>query len=81
MKVTAPNLKALDIIDEIVSEPLGGAHRNHAEAATNLERYFVSALRQLRRLSVNDLLTARYDRWRRMGKVAHASEAVPAGKQ
>ena len=73
MKVTARDLKALDIIDDIIPEPLGGAHRNPAEAATNLERYLVRALRELKRLPTDELLQRRYARWRRMGKVLHGS--------
>ena len=69
LKVTAKHLKRLDVIDEIIPEPLGGAHRNPAEAAANLERYIVSALRRLRRIDTDELLTRRYDRWRRVGKV------------
>ncbi len=69
LKVTAKHLKRLDVIDEIIPEPLGGAHRNPAEAAANLERYIVSALRRLRRIDGDELLTRRYDRWRRVGKV------------
>jgi hypothetical protein len=54
-----------------VPEPLGGAHRNVAEAAANLERHIVRTLRELKRVPVENLLKHRYDRWRRMGKVAH----------
>ncbi|KPK85734.1 MAG: hypothetical protein AMJ81_02885 [Phycisphaerae bacterium SM23_33] len=68
MKITARDLKALDVIDDVVPEPLGGAHRNPAEAAANLERYIVPTLRQLKRSSVEALHEARYRRWRRMGK-------------
>lgn len=71
LKITAKHLKRLDVIDEIIPEPLGGAHRNPAEAAANLERYVVSALRRLHRIDRDELLTRRYDRWRRVGKVIH----------
>ena len=69
MKPTARDLKDLDLIDEIIPEPLGGAHRDPAEAARNLERYVVSTLRELKRLTPDSLLKHRYQRWRRMGKV------------
>ena len=68
MKITARHLKDLDVIDDIVPEPLGGAHRNHAEAASNLERYIVRTLREFNRVSLENLLEHRYERWRRMGK-------------
>jgi len=69
MKVTARSLQALDVIDDIIPEPLGGAHRDPAEAANNLERHIVRTLRELSRVSLDNLLQHRYDRWRRMGKV------------
>jgi acetyl-CoA carboxylase carboxyl transferase subunit alpha len=69
MKLTADNLKKLDVVDDVIPEPLGGAHRNHAEAAGNLERYVARTVRPLRRVNVDELLEARYSRWRRMGKV------------
>jgi len=85
MKVTARDLKALDVIDDIVPEPLGGAHRDHAEAANNLERHIVRTLRQLSRVDVDQLLKHRYDRWRRIGRITRAEtppdETASAGEQ
>ena len=71
MKLTPKALKALDVVDDIIPEPLGGAHRNPAEAATNLEHHIVRTLRELKRLPIDSLLQHRYERWRRMGKVIH----------
>ena len=71
MKVTARHLKGLDVVDEIIPEPLGGAHRNPAEAAANLERHLIGTLRELKRVPIDNLLRHRYERWRRMGKVIH----------
>lgn len=82
LKLTARNLKAIDVIDDIVPEPLGGAHRNPAEAAGNVERYIVRTLRELRRVGLDALLKHRYDRWRRMGKVVKSDlqpQAVSRG--
>ena len=83
MKITAHDLKKLDVIDDIVPEPLGGAHRDHAEAANNLERHIVRTLRELSRVSVDHLIEHRYARWRRMGKVLRAPQpaAEPAPPQ
>ncbi len=69
LKLTSKSLKSLDVIDDIVREPLGGAHRNPAEAAANLERHLTRTLSELRPLSTEKLLETRYNRWRRMGKV------------
>jgi len=76
MKLTAGHLKDLDVIDEIIPEPLGGAHRNPSEAAKNLERYIVGTLRELNRVNVDELVARRYKRWRRMGKVIHLDTAA-----
>ncbi len=67
MNITARKLRELDVIDEIIPEPLGGAHRNPTEAAGNLERFIVGSLRELKRTPVDSLIKQRYDRWRRMG--------------
>jgi len=69
MKLTAKHLKDLDVIDDVIPEPLGGAHRNPSETATHLERYIVRTLRELKRANVDELVQQRYQRWRRMGKV------------
>lgn len=68
MKVTSRDLRGLDVIDDIIPEPLGGAHRAPAEAANNLERHIVRTLRELSRVPVDNLVKHRYERWRRMGK-------------
>jgi len=68
MRITPKHLKALDIVDDIIPEPLGGAHRNPTDAANNLERHIVRTLRELKRITPDNLLKHRYERWRRMGK-------------
>ncbi len=75
MKITPKALKALDVVDDIIPEPLGGAHRNPAEAANQLEQYVVRVLRELRRMPVEELLERRYARWRRMGRVLEPAPA------
>lgn len=79
MKITAKHLKSLDIVDDIIPEPLGGAHRNPAETAGNLEHYLVRTIRELKRVPLDTLVKNRYARWRRMGKVTElAATAKPA---
>ncbi|MFW6145800.1 MAG: acetyl-CoA carboxylase carboxyltransferase subunit alpha [Planctomycetota bacterium] len=68
LQLTSRRLIDLDVIDAIIPEPLGGAHRNPAEAAMNLERYLTRSIRELKRLDTTALLDHRYARWRRMGK-------------
>jgi len=71
LRLTARELVDLGVIDDIIPEPVGGAHRNPAEAAANLEQYVVYALRQLRQLPPDQLLQRRYEHWRKKGKVLH----------
>jgi len=78
LKLTAADLKAFDVIDAVIPEPLGGAHRDEAEAASILERHIVRALRDVNRLGIDALLQRRYERWRRMGKVAQTELAKVA---
>jgi len=67
MGVTAQNLKRLNVIDEIVPEPVGGAHRNHQDMATTLKGFLVKAFERLNRMPVEELVEQRYQKFRRMG--------------
>jgi acetyl-CoA carboxylase carboxyl transferase subunit alpha len=67
MRVTAPDLLRLGVVDAIVPEPPGGAHRNWTETASNLRAALGDHLWQLRSRSGRELLEARYDRFRRIG--------------
>ncbi|HEY3245439.1 MAG TPA: acetyl-CoA carboxylase carboxyltransferase subunit alpha [Phycisphaerae bacterium] len=67
LKLTARELKKLDIVDHIIPEPLGGAHRDPAAAAASLEAYLGDALRDLTRFKIETLLKRRYDRIRQIG--------------
>lgn len=62
MGLTAPRLKELELIDNIVSEPLGGAHRNYAEIAQNLKQRILDDLADLDILDQEALLERRYQR-------------------
>lgn len=77
LKMTGTDLKGLGIIDEIVSEPLGGAHRDPAEAAANLQRFINKSLRDLKRLKPETLLQRRYARLREMGSFFEHAAAEP----
>ena len=62
MAITASRLKTLGLIDKVVNEPLGGAHRDHAAMAQNLKKALQDALKQLSALSTSELLEARFKR-------------------
>jgi acetyl-CoA carboxylase carboxyl transferase subunit alpha len=66
--ITAHRLKALGLIDKIVNEPVGGAHRDPKQMASQLKRGLVDALRQVADLSTADLLARRYERLKGYGR-------------
>ncbi len=68
LKITARDLKRLGVIDEIVPEPPGGAHLDHAAAAAELAAHIAAALRTLRRVPVPKLLDRRYEKYRHIGR-------------
>jgi acetyl-CoA carboxylase carboxyl transferase subunit alpha len=67
MKITAQDLKKLNVIDEIVPEPAGGAHTDPAGAAELLAPYIERALKDLGKLKPAQLTDERYKKFRRMG--------------
>jgi len=69
LKITAPDLLQLGIIDEIVTEPVGGAHTNPAQAAALLDVAIERALAEVSALDTATRLEARYQKFRRMGSV------------
>jgi acetyl-CoA carboxylase carboxyl transferase subunit alpha len=68
LKITAPDLLELKLVDEIVPEPEGGAHTDHAATARLLGPALSRALDELSRLSPEALLQQRYDKFRHMGQ-------------
>jgi acetyl-CoA carboxylase carboxyl transferase subunit alpha len=67
LKITAPDLLELGVVDAIVEEPAGGAHQDHDEAASKLDRALYEALVSLDGLSPEELREDRYQRFRRIG--------------
>jgi acetyl-CoA carboxylase carboxyl transferase subunit alpha len=67
MGITAQTLKRMELIDEIVPEPTGGAHRNHQEMASMLKGFVLKAFEQLRQIPADELLEQRYQKFRQMG--------------
>jgi acetyl-CoA carboxylase carboxyl transferase subunit alpha len=76
MRITAPDLLRLGVIDAIVPEPVGGAHRDWEGAAANLRQALRDNLSDLGRQSGDDLVAERYEKFRRIGAFEEGS--VPA---
>jgi acetyl-CoA carboxylase carboxyl transferase subunit alpha len=70
LKLTAPDLIGMNLIDGMVEESLGGAHRKPQVAAERMRELLKSDLAQLCRLEKEELLSSRYDKFRGMGRVA-----------
>ncbi|MBI3463708.1 MAG: acetyl-CoA carboxylase carboxyltransferase subunit alpha [Planctomycetes bacterium] len=67
LKMTAKHLLRLGIVDDVIPEPLGGAHRDHRQMAGTLRSYLLRYLKELRDAPEEELLKRRYDKFRRIG--------------
>ncbi len=67
LKLTANHLRRHGIIDQIINEPLGGAHRDPRTAGHYLEQYLARTLRELGEQPLDELVSDRYERFRRLG--------------
>jgi acetyl-CoA carboxylase carboxyl transferase subunit alpha len=67
LRLTSRDLFKLRVIDDIIPEPLGGAHRDRREMANTLKAYLLRYLRDLKAAPLPELLEARYQKFRRMG--------------
>jgi acetyl-CoA carboxylase carboxyl transferase subunit alpha len=68
MKLVAPDLKALDLIDDVVPEPTGGAHHDHQATAAAFRDVVAKHLNDLEKMSVSKLLDGRYAKFRNYGE-------------
>jgi acetyl-CoA carboxylase carboxyl transferase subunit alpha len=67
LKLTSKDLYKLGLVDTVINEPLGGAHRNIHDTVYNVERYIVKTLRDLKRTKLDNLLDNRYKKLRSIG--------------
>ncbi|MEX0775335.1 MAG: acetyl-CoA carboxylase carboxyltransferase subunit alpha [Phycisphaeraceae bacterium] len=70
LKLTAADNVKHGTIDELIEEPLGGAHRNPALAADRIEKWIVQALKELKRFKIENLVKNRYEKLRKVGEYA-----------
>lgn len=73
LKLTSKELKHLGVVDQIIPEPLGGAHRDPSAAAHAIEQYISKTLRDLKRCKIENVLERRYERFRNLGVVAETA--------
>jgi acetyl-CoA carboxylase carboxyl transferase subunit alpha len=67
LKLTSRHLHELGAVDDVIEEPLGGAHRDHHQMAARLKLYLIKVLKQLTEQPLEELVAARYEKFRRLG--------------
>ena len=72
LRFTSKHLPGLDVVDDVIPEPLGGAHRDHQQMAIQIKQYLVNSLRELQEKSLEDLLADRYQKFRKIGRYLEA---------
>ncbi len=68
LKLTGEDLMGFGIVDEIIPEPLGGAHRDPEEAANNVKKAILKHLKEASAFSMEEILNNRYEKYRRIGE-------------
>lgn len=68
LRLTSKDLLNLKLIDEIIPEPVGGAHRNVEQTALNIKKAIIKHLGELKRLSPEELVKKRYEKYRQIGR-------------
>ncbi len=74
LKLTARDLLRLGVIDEVIEEPLGGAHRDPKQMAERMKGALIRHLMELENQGIDALLTARYEKFRKMGAYMEARD-------
>ncbi|HEV3024227.1 MAG TPA: acetyl-CoA carboxylase carboxyltransferase subunit alpha [Pirellulales bacterium] len=79
LRITSKDLLGLGVVDDVIEEPLGGAHRDHHQMAGRLKMYLVRSIRELSGRPCEALLASRYNKFRQMGVfLERAAETGPA---
>ncbi|HKS17429.1 MAG TPA: acetyl-CoA carboxylase carboxyl transferase subunit alpha, partial [Planctomycetota bacterium] len=80
LKLTPNDLVGLGIMDEVIPEPLGGAHRNHAAMGEILKKKLIEYIDELSSIPIPKLLDMRYRKYRKIGQYVEVESAklVPA---
>ena len=76
LRFTAKDLSRFGIVDQVITEPLGGAHRDHHQMATRLKTYLSKTLAELESQDIESLIEQRYEKFRRMGVFMEDTAAV-----
>ncbi|GAB5403823.1 MAG: acetyl-CoA carboxylase carboxyltransferase subunit alpha [Aureliella sp.] len=77
LRFTSSHLKELGVIDDVLEEPLGGAHRDHHKMAARMKSYLLATLGELKQKPIDELIESRYEKFRSMGVFLDESQAEP----
>jgi len=77
LKLTSKYLLNLGAVDDVIEEPVGGAHRDHHQMASRLKLYLLKTLQQLTEQPIDELLAARYEKFRRLGVFLEGNQKGP----
>ena len=78
LRMTSRDLLEFGVIEDVIEEPLGGAHRDHHQMASRLQMYLHRVLRELTAAPIGQLLEARYERFRRLGEFLELGDEAAA---
>ncbi|MCA9404979.1 MAG: acetyl-CoA carboxylase carboxyltransferase subunit alpha [Candidatus Omnitrophica bacterium] len=81
LKITGEHLLKFGVVDEVIPEPMGGAHRDPAFVAEQLKKTILKYIRELRALSTDELLNHRYEKFRKIGEFTTVSKDPASAKQ
>jgi acetyl-CoA carboxylase carboxyl transferase subunit alpha len=76
MRITAPDLYEMKIIDGVIPEPRGGAHLNPDEQAQSMKEFIIGSLNELNKLSSSELVTARYQKFKKIGQFTFVTDTM-----
>ena len=79
LRLTAKDNLELGIVDEVIQEPVGGAHRDQRATALSLQQWIISRLTALKQVPIDQLLEQRYQRYRKLGVYLEQQDNVSAG--
>ncbi|MDT8859414.1 acetyl-CoA carboxylase carboxyl transferase subunit alpha [Alkalihalobacillus sp. MEB130] len=80
MKITAPDLKELGVIDGIIREVKGGAHRDLVQQSESIDEILHESLTQLSKLTEEELIEQRYQKYKNIGQFTYVNDAIPLNK-
>ena len=75
LRFTSSDLSRLGVVDDVLEEPLGGAHRDHHQMASRMKTYLSKTLSALEKKSPDDLVAERYDKFRKIGVFVESPES------